>query len=147
MGREIQIGGWKAGLVILALAGFSLYRLSRLPAALDRQAKEPIRRELVSIYQKDFQQATDRLNRGGLTAEESRQILRRPKVFSGIEIVSLQARRVEDSEYAVRVEFTVEGKPPPDGKTPRYFRVQKRAVGDWYVLGETSALLYWLALW
>ncbi len=46
----------------------------------------------------------------------------------------------------VRVEISVAGKDPPDGKRVRYYAMSHSVVTGWYLERETTALSYYLKL-
>jgi hypothetical protein len=47
----------------------------------------------------------------------------------------------------VRVEITVDGGPPPDGRSVRYFQMERKFTDDsWMVVGNSDSYLYYRAL-
>lgn len=46
-----------------------------------------------------------------------------------------------------KVQVTVNGGPPPDGQSIRYFYVSNNSDGTWTVLSESDASYYTRALW
>ena len=51
------------------------------------------------------------------------------------------------SHMVVKVEVTVNGGPPPDGRSVRYLYVSRNFDDTWSVLGNSSAYAYTRALW
>ena len=62
-----------------------------------------------------------------------------------VEFTSIAAHgRMGAPAILVRAEFTVDGGPPPDGRSVRYFRVTRKFMEDgWMVVGESNSYLYY----
>ena len=43
----------------------------------------------------------------------------------------------------IRAEVTVDGGPPPDGRSIRYFALSSKLGGGWMVVGETNSYSYY----
>lgn len=63
-----------------------------------------------------------------------------------VEIVSISAHG-GTSHMIVKVEVTVNGAPPPDGRPIRYLYVSRNFDDTWSVLYESDSYLYTRALW
>jgi hypothetical protein len=65
-----------------------------------------------------------------------------------VEFTSIAAHgRMGASAILVRAEVTVDGGPPPDGRTVGYFRVTRKLTEDgWMVVGESGPYSYYREL-
>lgn len=71
---------------------------------------------------------------------------KRRMAMDKVEIKDLSIRKSGKRGYIVRVDFTLSGSPPPDGKGRRYLHLEKRSPGGWRVTHESSAFSYYASL-
>ena len=71
-----------------------------------------------------------------------------PIVQRDVEFTSIAARGRMGAPFTiVRVEITVDGAEPSDGRSVRFFRVSRKFMGDgWMVVGETDSHQYFMEL-
>ena len=48
------------------------------------------------------------------------------------------------NDMVVRFEVTLEGGPPPDGRTSRYFRMSHSLLTGWHMESQSNAVSYYL---
>jgi hypothetical protein len=133
---QIRLTGVKAVVVILALAGFGVFRLVSARSALDTQGTEELsmwlRAEYASRYLSNLDAAT-------ITPEEVESLLALDRItFSSIR------GNGTPSDMVVRVEIEVDGQPPPDGRSVRYWRMEHSMLTGWRMQREANVLLYYL---
>jgi hypothetical protein len=64
-----------------------------------------------------------------------------------VEFMSIAAHGRTGAPILVRAEITVDGGPPPDGRTVRYFCVAHKFMEDgWMVVGESGLYFYYREL-
>ncbi len=122
--------------LLLALAAF---RYHTRAVTLDAAARDAVRSWVVGEYH-----PVPLVPRGLeplLDSVAATELLRQ----SGVEIQSMTARGWSDNAV-VRVELSVHGGPPPDGRPVRYFRLLRLPSSGWRVVGESTALRYYTRL-
>jgi len=144
--RNYQFRGWHALLALVALAGFFGIKMYMHVVSVDEPMRYALREELQKEYSglgpKDV---TRILNE----AAEGQPVEPVPTVVQhDIEFKSIAARGTMGKPVKlVRVEITVDGGPPPDGRSVRYFQMETKFVGDgWMVIGESNSYNYFSAL-
>ncbi len=130
-----QLRGVNAVIALIVLAGLAVGRFWWLQATLDERAAGAIRQQLVIEF---YSRAT--------ATKDTSRILASISEAEGVEVTSLKARRYDDG-LVVRAEFTVNGQPPADGKSVRYFVTSNPIFGECRVRWSTSALTYYMSLW
>ncbi|MBI4028054.1 MAG: hypothetical protein HY360_23930 [Verrucomicrobia bacterium] len=150
---EIKIKGWKAVAVLLLLSGVGGFQYYKLQTTLDAKAAGVIKAHLESEYSGEMSQMLDQA-RQAKTPLNAEAIMKAAEKLQRIKISSISARagrrnvdHGNHDEVIVRVEYTIDGKPPPDGKSPRYFVMEERLLGEWRLNWETSAFNYYSKLW
>lgn len=139
---KIQLTGRKALVVLFIVLAIGGYRYYTRQTTVDAGAKEKIQTWLFSEYAR---KALGKIKTEGienLTEAEVEGVLNLEK----IQIKSIKARGRRD-DVVVRVEFMVDGKPPPDGKSVRYFKMRHSLITGWSMKRNTTALSYYLKLW
>jgi hypothetical protein len=144
--RNYQFRGWHALLAIVALGGFFGIKMYMHVVSVDQPMRDALREELQKEY-------------SGLGPKDVTRILNEaaegqpveplpPAVQHDIEFKSIAACGTMGKPVKlVRVEITVDGGPPPDGRSVRYFQMETKFVGDgWMVIGESSSYRYFSAL-
>ena len=142
-----QFRGWHALLAVAALAGFFGIKMYMHVVSVDEPMRDALREELMKEYSglgaKDVTRILNEAH-DGQPVEEPVQ----PAVQRDVEFKSISARGTMGKPVKlVRVEITVDGGPPPDGRSVRYFQMETKFVGDgWMVIGESDSYNYFSAL-
>lgn len=141
---RIELSGWKAVAVAAVILCVSAIRFStRFPTVTD-EGRETLRVWLVNDYEGRGPAALARMAsdyRAGLPVHSPTP----PAVAPHVELVSLSAHGSRDA-MVVRSEVTVDGAPPPDGRSVRYLFLTTKVGGGWMVLAESDAFRYYEAL-
>jgi hypothetical protein len=142
---RIEVSGWRAiavGVLALAVFGGRAYR--RVENVPD-DGREALRTWLVKEYTgRGLKDVAQRLadHRAGLPD----QPLELPAVMPQVEFVSLSAHGWRSDSMIVRTEISVDGGPPPDGRSIRYLFLTTKVEGGWMVLSESDSYSYYSAL-
>lgn len=142
---KFELRGWKALAAIVALLGYFLVQVWLRVQPVDDRMRDAVRQELLNEYSgrgpKDVARMVANL-REGEPPEPIPDIV--PHV---IQFNSVSAHgRVGGSVTLVRVELTVDGGVPPDGKPIRYFEVSHQLDRSWLVVGQSSSYWYYRML-
>lgn len=133
---QIRMTGWKAVLVILALVGFAGFRMVSARSALDTDGTEELsmwlRAEYASRYMRNIDAET-------ITPEQVESLL----ALDRITFPSIRGNGTP-SDMVVRVEIEIDGQPPPDGRSVRYWRMEHSMITGWRMVREANVLLYYL---
>jgi hypothetical protein len=141
-----QFRGWHAVLALVALAGFFGIKMYLHVVAVDEPMRDALREELQKEYSglgpKDVTRILSEAHQG----EPIEPV--QPAVQHDVEFKSIAARgTIGKPVKLVRVEITVDGGPPPDGRSVRYFQMETKFIGDgWMVIGESNSYNYFSAL-
>jgi hypothetical protein len=137
---RFELKGWPAIIVVVLILGVSGYRLySRFPTVND-DGREALRGWLVKEYtgrgpRALAQRVAD--YQAGLPDRPVAAPAEEPKV----EFVSLSAHG-SPSDMIARVEVSVDGGPPPDGRPVRYLFLTAVPERGWIVFAETDSYHY-----
>lgn len=134
----IKLNGVSAVLVVLVIAAFGGFRALTARADLDGDTRQQLEGWLVGQYTSEYLRTMDQSNP---TAADVDSLLTR----STPEIVDLRARGTR-RDMIVRTEIRVGGRPPPDGKSVRYWRMEHSQLTGWRLRREVTALSYYLKL-
>jgi hypothetical protein len=143
---SFQLRGRQALIAIPLVLGFwgvSMYLHTR---SVDAAMQDAVREELLKEYSgrgpKDLARLVTEA-RAGSPVEPVQPLVQRD-----VEFTSIAARgKMGAMVTLVRAEVTVDGDPPPDGRSVRYFRMSTKFVGDgWMVLGESNSYNYFMEL-
>jgi len=143
---SFQLRGWHAVFGITALLGFAGIQIWLRVRSVDDGMREAVRLELLNEYSgrgpKDIARLVTEA-RAGSPVEPVPEVVQRD-----VELASIAAHgRMGGPVTLVRAEVTVDGGPPPDGRTVRYFRVSRKFMGGgWMVVGESDSYLYYREL-
>jgi len=143
---SFQLRGWHAVVGIIALLGFAGIQIWLRVRSVDDGMREAVRLELLNEYSgrgpKDIARLVTEA-RAGSPVEPVPEVVQRD-----VELASIAAHgRMGGPVTLVRAEVTVDGGPPPDGQTVRYFRVSRKFMGGgWMVVGESDSYLYYREL-
>ena len=143
---KISIKGWKVIpvlVVVLVIVGYKYYAMN---ATLDTDAMSVIKTWILAEY---VGKGIDNLklqNLDAMSPEQAERAAEQLLKLNRIDIKSIKARGKGDN-IVVRVEITVDGKTPPDGKRIRYFRIKHSMITGWTMKGRATSLSYYSKLW
>ncbi len=143
---NFQLRGWHALVGIGALLGFMGIEMYLRIRTVDDGLRNAVRARLVNEYSghgpKDIARIVAQA-REGSPIEPVPDVVQRD-----VEFTSIAAHgRLGAPAILVRAEITVDGGPPPDGRTVRYFRVTRKYMEDgWMVVGESGPYFYYKEL-
>jgi hypothetical protein len=140
---RIELHGWKALIVLVAILGMTSYRFYSRFQPVDDGGRGALQDWLMKDYEGQGPRslALRAANyRAGIPSAPT------PVTPVGrIEFSSLSAHGLRGI-MVVRAEVTVDGGPPPDGRRVRYLDLTTKVGGGWMVMADTSSLQYYLAL-
>lgn len=143
---NLQLRGWHALVGVAALLGYFGVGIYLRVRTVDNGMRDAVRERLLNEYSgrgpKDIARIVAEA-RVGSPIEPLPEVVQRD-----VEFTSIAAHgRMGASVILVRAEITVDGGPPPDGRSVRYFRVSRKFTGDgWIVVGESDSYLYYREL-
>ena len=143
---KINIKGWKVIPVIVVLLVIVGYKYYAMKETLDTDATQVIKTWILAEY---VGKGIDNLklqNPDAMSSEQAEQAAEQLLKLNRIDIKSIKARGKGD-DIVVRVEITVDGKTPPDGKRIRYFRMRHSMITGWTMKRGATSLSYYLKLW
>ncbi len=143
---NFQLRGWHALVGIVALLGFAGIQMYLRVRTVDDGMRDAVRERLLSEYSgrgpKDVARILAEAHEGS-PIEPVPEMVQRDVEFGSIAAHG----RIGALATIVRADVTVDGGPPPDGRSVRYFRVERKFMGDgWMVVGESDAYLYYREL-
>lgn len=143
---NFQLRGWHALVAIAALLGFWGLRMCVRVRTVDDGMRQAVRQELINEYSGRGPKDVARLVN---EAREGRPVEPVPAVVQrDIEFTSIGARgRFGGMTTVIRAQVTVDGGPPPDSQSIRYFRVERKFMDDGYmVVGNSNSYDYFMEL-
>ena len=146
MSTTFHVRGWKAVVILVAAGALWGYRQWSSRKTLDTEALEAIRPWIVAQYMSAALRETKNISLESLSQQEKEAYADKLLASGKVEIQSIKAHGLVDNTV-VRVEFLVDGRPPPDGKSVRYYRMKYSMLLGWTYDREVDAVSYWLALW
>jgi hypothetical protein len=143
---NFQLRGWHALAAIALLLGFVSLRTYLRIRPVDDALRDAVRTQLLNEYSGRSPRDIARLvteAREGLPVEQLQPVVQRD-----IEFTSIAGHgEIAGRPRIVRAEVTVDGGPPPDGRSVRFFRVSRKFTGDgWMVVGESDSYRYFMEL-
>jgi len=142
----LSVRGWKAAAVLAVLAAACGLHQWRLRATLATEAVEALKPWIAGRFMEAALHEVEGRPLAQLSPAERNALARRLLAARRIEVRSIQARGLGE-DVVVRVEVFVDGRPPPDGQTVRYYRMSYSTLLGWTFRQEVGPLSYWLALW
>jgi hypothetical protein len=141
-----QLKGWQAAVVGVVIPGIVAYQCARRLQTVDDSARFAIGVSLTREYQgrglkEQVQEYLQQRASGGAPKEPPPSDVPVPRV----ELVSVKAHGSNDVMVA-KVELTVDGGPPPDGRSVRYLDLMRSVDGRWLVVADSDAYHYWISL-
>lgn len=143
---KISIKGWKVIPVLVVLLVIVGYKYYAMRETLDTAATQVIKTWILAEY---VGKGIDNLklqNLEAMSPEQAELAAEQLLKLNRIDIKSIKARGKGD-DIVVRVEITVDGKTPPDGKRIRYFRMKHSMITGWTMKRGATSLSYYLKLW
>jgi hypothetical protein len=142
---NFQFRGWHALVAIAALVGFLGLKIFLRLRSVDDEMRDAVREELLNEYSGRGPADAARLveeARAGSPVEPVPQLIQRDVEFPSIAARGEMGARVT----LVRAEVIVDGGPPPDGRSVRYFQVSRKFTGGWMVVGTSDSYSYFREL-
>src|SRR5260370_31476819 len=142
--RELK--GGQAEVAVVVILGIVAYQCARRVQTVDDAARFAIGVSLTREYQgkglrEQVQEYLQQKASGGAPKEPPPSDVPIPRV----ELVSVKAHGSNDGMVA-KVDLTVNGGPPPDGRSVRYLDLIRSVDGRWLVVAESGAYHYLTAL-
>ena len=143
---NFQLRGWHAVVAIVALLGFFAIQMVLRVRTVDDGVRNAVRERLLNEYSgrgpKDIARIVEEVRQGSPIEPVPEAVQR------DIQFISMAAHgRMNGSVIVVRAEITVDGSPPPDDRSVRYFCVTRKFNGDgWMVVGDSDSYLYYREL-
>ncbi|HKM66887.1 MAG TPA: hypothetical protein VJX70_06960 [Candidatus Acidoferrum sp.] len=138
---NFQFRGWQALAAIAALLGYFGLQIYLRIRPVDDAMRDAIRVQLLKDY--------SGLSRNDIAriiakAHEGQPLGHIPEIAQhDIQFTSASAHgRIGGPVTFVKVELTVDGGPPPDGESVRYFTLSHELDGSWLVVGEHDSYRY-----
>lgn len=137
---RIRLTGFKAALALIIVAAVVGFRLVTAHRTLSDEAKDILALEIRSEYARGYLKG---LNAENITPEMVDSIT----ALARVTFPKISARGSLD-DAIVRAEVLIDGAPPPDGRSVRYFRMRYSSVLGWRLKSgrEPTALQYYLAI-
>ncbi len=139
---KVQLKGLPAVLVIVVIVVGAAGKFYLERSTLESEAVERIKLQLQGEYSA---RELSNVDVDQLSAAELEAAAEQLMSLSDIVFTSTAARGKGD-DVVVRVEISVAGKDPPDGKGVRYYVMSHSVVTGWHLERETTALSYYLKL-
>jgi hypothetical protein len=142
---NFQLRGWHAivGTIVLAvyLGGTILVHLRPVDDGMRDAIRDRLQNEYSGRGPKDIARIVAEA-REGSPVEALPSVVQRD-----VELVSLAAHgKLSGRVTYVRAVVMVDGGPPPDGRSIRYFALSSKLGGGWMVVGETNSYSYYTEL-
>ena len=143
---NFELRGWHAVIGITALLGFWGLQMYMRATPVDDAMRDAVRVELLNEYSGRGPKDVARLvteARAGLPVEPVQLLVQRDVEFN-----SIAARgKIGGAVTFIRAEVALDGGPPPDGRSVRYFRLSRKFIGGgWMVIGESDPYGYFMQL-
>ncbi len=141
--KRIKLTGWKA---VAALGVFLVVAIAH-QTFIDRQLDEAALEKIRPFIQGEIiTSALGGRDPSDLNKAELKKVGTAAMASNKVEFNNVTARGF-GSDRILRVEITVDGKPPPDGRSVRYYRMEYSYLLGWVYHQEVTAFAYWTKLW
>jgi hypothetical protein len=139
---NFQLRGWHAIAAAVVLVGYMGITTWMRIQPVEDGMRDALREQLLNEYSG---RGTKDVLRILAEARDGKPIEPLPeKIEQDIEFPSIGAHgKTGGTVKVVRVEITVDGGGPPDGRTIRYFSMSRKFGGGWMVVGESNAYNYY----
>lgn len=139
---NFPLRGWQAIAAIVALLGFFGIKAALHVRSVDDEMRAAVRERLLNEYSTRGPQDLARMvqeAREGLPVEMPTPVVQRDVEFNSIAAHG----KIGGGAALVRAQVTVDGGPPPDGRSIRYFAISPKMEGGWMVMGESNSYSYY----
>ncbi|MGH9714082.1 MAG: hypothetical protein ACRD5M_12365 [Candidatus Acidiferrales bacterium] len=143
---NFQLRGWHALVGIAALLAYFGLQIYLRVRTVDDGMRSAVREQLLNDYSGRSPRDIARIvaeARAGTPVEPVPEVVQRD-----VEFTSIAAHgRMGAPVIVVRAEVAVDGGPPPDGRSIRYFRMSRKFMDSgWMVVGESDSYPYYREL-
>jgi hypothetical protein len=143
---NFQLRGWHALIGIAVVLGFWGFEMYLHVRPVDDGMRSAVRERLLNDYSGRSPNDVARIlaeAHQGSRVETVPEVVQRDVEFTSIGAHGKMGALVT----LVRVEITVDGGPPPDGHSVRYFQMTRKLTDDgWMVGGDSDSYLYYREL-
>ena len=126
---QIKLTGAKAVVAILLVTAFMGYRFFSAMSTIEVAAAEVLKFSLWGEYASRLMAEKP---------EPTEETVRRALALDNIQFPEINGRGTP-GDMVVRVRIVVDGSPPPDGRSVRYFRMEYSQLTKWRYVRETTA--------
>ncbi len=131
---QIKLTGAKAVVAILLVTAFIGYRFFSATSTIETDAAAELKFSLWGQYASRLMAENP---------EPTEETARRALALDNIQFPEINGRGTP-GDMVVRVRVLVDGSPPPDGRSVRYFRMEYSQLTKWRYVRETTAFAYHL---
>lgn len=142
----VKLKGWQAVGAVALVGVVAIGHQVFISRQLDAQAVETIKPFIAGAIVMDSVSEFAERDWGQLSEAEQKRLSDTAVAMRKLEVELVSARGF-GSDVVVKVDVTVDGQPPPDGKRERYFRLSYSYFMGWTFRHEVGALSYWMKLW
>ncbi len=131
---QIKLTGAKAVVAILLVVAFMGYRFFNATSTIETDAAAELKFSLWGQYASRLMAEKP---------EPTEETVRRALALDNIQFPEINGRGTP-GDMVVRVRILVDGSPPPDGRSVRYFRMEYSLLTKWRYARETTRFAYYL---
>jgi hypothetical protein len=137
-----QLRGWQGAVVGVAIVGVVAYQCARRIQTVDDSARFAIGVSLTREYQgRGLKEQVQEYLKQRASGEAPKEPPPSDVPIPMVALVSVKGRGLQDVMVA-KVEVTVNGGPPPDGRSVRYLDLMRSVDGRWLVVADSDAYHY-----
>jgi hypothetical protein len=141
-----QLRGWQAAVVGVAIVGVVAYQCARRIQTVDDSARFAIGVSLTREYQgRGLKEQVQEYLKQRASGEALKEPPPSDVPIPMVALVSVKGHGLQDVMVA-KVEVTVNGGPPPDGRSVRYLDLMRSVDGRWLVVADSDAYHYMISL-
>lgn len=145
MSATLKLKGWKAVVALIIIgSGWVLWRLN-MESTFDTGAVETLKPWIRADFARKVLKDAGTTSVDTMSEAEAEAFTSRLLAAHNVEL-DVQTAHGSGERVVLKVEVMVDGKPPPDGKTIRYYSMRYSAITGWSYNRETDAVAYWLAV-
>ena len=141
-----QLRGWQGAVVGVAIVGVVAYQCARRIQTVDDSARFAIGVWLTREYQgRGLKEQVQEYLKQRASGEALKEPPPSDVPIPMVALVSVKGHGLQDVMVA-KVEVTVNGGPPPDGRSVRYLDLMRSVDGRWLVVADSDAYRYMISL-
>jgi hypothetical protein len=141
-----QLRGWQGAVVGVAIVGVVAYQCARRIQTVDDSARFAIGVSLTREYQgRGLKEQVQEYLKQRASGEAPKEPPPSDVPIPMVALVSVKGHGLQDVMVA-KVEVTVNGGPPPDGRSVRYLDLMRSVDGRWLVVADSDAYHYMISL-